>query len=266
MRQTLNGPYADEEVVRRSDGSWAFPYFQENANPADCDKEATNRGLMQCMQDGVPVGALLQVKPKPGVEYIILGLATVTDWKDGYFILEGFSADGRIRATRDQADAAHDRTLASSISPIVENFDPTNVGDFRERQIAEVIRRRGQAKFRAALIAAYNGKCAITRCDAVEALEAAHISPYKGAHTDHPQNGLLLRADIHTLFDLGLFTIDPMKMTVIISDQLNGTAYAELAGRKLANAARSSLMPNREALMQHFEWTGIAGDSLQNEL
>jgi putative restriction endonuclease len=57
-------------------------------------------------------------------------------------------------------------------------------------RLAEVVRRRGQAKFRKALLAAYREKCAITGCYAVEALEAALISPYRGDYSDHLQNGL----------------------------------------------------------------------------
>lgn len=89
VRQTLGGPYRDKEVERTSDGRWIYPYFQENTNPAERDREATNRGLMKCMEDSVPVGVLLQTKGKPGAVYEVLGLAQVVEWKDGYFILQG---------------------------------------------------------------------------------------------------------------------------------------------------------------------------------
>src|SRR3981081_609338 len=56
VRQTLGSPYADKEVQRRIDGSCVYPYFQENHNPAERDNEATNRGLMKCMNDRIPVG------------------------------------------------------------------------------------------------------------------------------------------------------------------------------------------------------------------
>ncbi len=48
---------------------------------------------------------------------------------------------------------------------------------------------------------AYGGRCAVTNCDIEDVLEAAHISPYNGPSTDQVYNGLLLRTDIHTLFD-----------------------------------------------------------------
>src|SRR5271166_1557531 len=90
VRQTLDGPYADKRVGRRRDGSWVYPYFQENSDPAQRDKAATNRGLLRCRADGVPVGVLLQIKLKPRSEYIVLGLALVREWNAGYFILEGY--------------------------------------------------------------------------------------------------------------------------------------------------------------------------------
>ncbi|MGV7215027.1 HNH endonuclease [Bradyrhizobium sp. UFLA05-112] len=252
VRQTLESPYADKEVQRRPDGSWVYPYFQENRDPAQRDREATNRGLVKCMNDGVPIGVLLQTKPKPGVEYEVLGLARVSGWRDGYFILEGFSTGGSIH----HADAAHDRAAAET-SPIVENFDHLGAADQRQKAMAEVVRRRGQAKFRKALLEAYRGTCAITGCDAVEALEAAHVAPYRGDHSDHVQNGLLLRADIHSLFDLGLMSVDPATMTVVIAAGLVGTTYGALAGAALSLPLDPRKRPSLDALAKHFEWSDI---------
>lgn len=120
-----------------------------------------------------------------------------------------------------------------------------------------VRRRRGQAKFRASLIAAYGGKCAITGCNAIEALEAAHIAPHRGAYTDHPKNGLLLRADQHSLFDLGLVSVDPSTMTVVISMQLAKSSYANLAGKQIVTPSELPLKPCTEALERHLERSAI---------
>jgi len=67
----------------------------------------------------------------------------------------------------------------------------------------------------------------------VEALKAAHIEAYRGPDSNHPQNGLLLRADLHSLFDLGLIAIDSGTMTVQLAPDLRGTVYGELHGRQL---------------------------------
>jgi len=96
-------------------------------------------------------------------------------------------------------------------------FTPKNSEDARKRTTASIIRRQGQPQFRQALLQAYGGKCAITRCDVEQTLEAAHIMPYFGSQTNHISNGLLLRADIHKLFDLYLITIDPDTMRVLVA-------------------------------------------------
>ena len=88
--------------------------------------------------------------------------------------------------------------------------------------------RRGQPAFRAALLAAYGGRCAITGCDVEDVLEAAHISPYSGPSSSHASNGLLLRADIHTLFDCGLVAFDPKTREVVLADSVNAGLLAFL--------------------------------------
>jgi hypothetical protein len=76
----------------------------------------------------------------------------------------------------------------------------------------------------------------VTGCDVVQALDAAHISPYLGDQSNHVTNGVLLRADIHTLFDLQLFDlqlfgIEPEALRLKISASLIGTCFKDLDGR-----------------------------------
>ena len=97
VRETLDGQYADKEPLMREDATWLYRYFQENPDPAMRDKEYTNRGLMLCIRDKVPVGVMRQLHPKPRVAYKVLGLAMVSGWDSGYFLLEGFSPHGEAR-------------------------------------------------------------------------------------------------------------------------------------------------------------------------
>lgn len=139
--------------------------------------------------------------------------------------------------------------------PRPRDFDPKDDKDARKRQTAEVVRRRGQPKFRAALLEAYNGKCVITGCDAEDALEAAHISPYRGDKSHDLQNGLLLRADLHSLFDLGKLAIDPATKKVALGRALAGTSYADLEGQGIAQPRDPRSAPSQKALAQHFKWS-----------
>jgi putative restriction endonuclease len=101
------------------------------------------------------------------------------------------------------------------------------------------------------LIAAYDGKCAITDCNVIDVLEAAHIYPYRGPDTNKISNGLLLRADLHTLFDCLLIAIDPMTLKVIVSPQLLDSTYKRLHHRKIRVPRKLSQAPSKEALMMH---------------
>ena len=109
-------------------------------------------------------------------------------------------------------------------------FDPDV--DARRRIMAAIVQREGQPAFRQALLQAYEGTCAISGCTVEALLEAAHIVPYRGPHTDFVENGLLLRADLHKLFDLRLFRIDPDTRTVRLSADLwDRNTLASMASR-----------------------------------
>ncbi|HEY4177970.1 MAG TPA: HNH endonuclease [Kofleriaceae bacterium] len=102
-----------------------------------------------------------------------------------------------------------------------------------ERTLRSVVLRRGQPAFRNALLEAYEGTCAISSCDAIAALEAAHVIPVALRGETACSNGLLLRADLHTLFDLDLLGIEPSNRSVVLAASLSNTSYRELVGVRL---------------------------------
>jgi predicted restriction endonuclease len=130
-------------------------------------------------------------------------------------------------------------------------FDPSTLQDARERIAATIVRRRGQPEFRKKLLEAYGNRCGVTGCDCVDVLEAAHVYPYRGPDTNHVCNGLLLRSDLHTLFDLGLIGIDCENYTIVIADSLRETIYGDLAGKQLRLPANSAHYPNSDLLKRH---------------
>jgi putative restriction endonuclease len=240
VRQMMQGPYADAEPALQEDGSWRYQYFQEGTNPEERDRYFTNVGLMACIEDGVPIGVLRQTSQKPNARYKIMGLAWVLGWRrDGYFLLDGLSPSEETRG------------LSSERMIDGASFVPSAIEDARTRIVSSIVQRQGQAQFRAKLLRAYGGRCAITGCDASSTLEAAHIVPYQGSATNLEANGLLLRADIHTLFDLGLIAIDGDTMSVILSPTLSSGHYSKLQGRKITLPDDASYRPNAEALAMH---------------
>jgi hypothetical protein len=216
VRQTIGGPYSDRERVWREDGSWQFDYYQEGADPDLRDTDFTNRALMQNIKDAVPVAVLKQVRPKPNPRYEVVGVAAVIGWEAGYFKLEGYTPEGLLFSSGAQAATG-----------------PTSLEDARKRIDAAIVMRQGSGAFRQAVLDAFGWRCALTGCDAEAALEAAHIVPYLGQHTDVVSNALLLRSDIHTLFDRDLIRVDLDTMAVRLAPALQSTRYASLEGKRL---------------------------------
>jgi hypothetical protein len=136
-------------------------------------------------------------------------------------------------------------------------FDPNDVTDGRRRAMRSIAQRRGQPAFRQTLLRIYRGKCAFSDCMVSEVLEAAHIMPYKGVQTNHAQNGLLLRTDLHTLFDLGLLAVDTRDMTIIVAPSLGNSEYAALRGKVITSPSDPAVAPSTVALDQQRERTGL---------
>lgn len=245
VRQSLNSPYADHEPIVEPDRSWTYRYFQEQLDPAERDNQFTNRALVACMKDGVPVGVLRQVKPKPQPRYRVLGLAFVTNWRDGYFELKspGFDSPEDDASAIDQVEQA---------AEVLTAFDPANLEDARRRIDASIVIRQGQPAFRKKLLDAYDRRCALTNCAVEAVLEAAHICGYMGPKTNDVRNGLLLRADLHTLYDRMLIAIDPATHEVSIAPELRESEYASLEGRLLRLPKHPEQRPSAEALQIHW--------------
>lgn len=126
------------------------------------------------------------------------------------------------------------------------------VSPIDERLLQAIWTRRGQADFRAKLLVAYDRRCAITDCHAEEALEAAHVIPFASDQNYEPSNGILMRADIHTLFDLFLVSIEPKTAKVWLAPGLL-PHYGELGGRTARLPADPLLRPSASRLAHHFE-------------
>ena len=93
--------------------------------------------------------------------------------------------------------------------------------------------RPAQGNFRSALLGRYGGECCITGCRVDTLLEAAHIIPYMGDHSDDVANGLLLRVDLHRLFDAHLVTINPTTFTVEVATEVDDAGYQAFHGKRL---------------------------------
>ncbi len=117
--------------------------------------------------------------------------------------------------------------------------------------------RLGQGAFRVLVTDLYQRRCAVTAERTLPALDAAHIRPYAEGGIHEATNGLLLRRDIHSIFDAGYVTVTPDYRFVVSArireDYENGRHYYALQGATVAVPERPELQPDKAALEWHNE-------------
>jgi len=118
------------------------------------------------------------------------------------------------------------------------------------KRLQAVTARQGQAVFRARLRMAYGGCCAMTDTIVEQVLQAAHIWGYAVSGDNAIRNGLLLRPDVHDLFDRGLVWVTE-SLTIGVAPTLKSSEYGALAGKRLRLPKDSKHHPDPERLRQH---------------
>lgn len=144
----------------------------------------------------------------------------------------------------------------------IENIETTSGFSDGERQASYgepiLIRPRlGQGAFRILVTDNYRRRCAVSGERTLPALDAAHIRPFSAGGAHEASNGVLLRRDIHSLFDLGYVTITPdLKFEVskkIREEYENGRHYYGLHGSSIAVPENPERRPDPLALSWHNE-------------
>ncbi|MFH7906140.1 HNH endonuclease [Enterobacter cloacae] len=125
-------------------------------------------------------------------------------------------------------------TQTSTIYPLTAGEADDDTPDLLEDDQRKIIdrqikQRRGQKTFRDKLLKS-NPVCAVTGCELVDILEAAHIDAYRNDRHNDISNGLLLRSDIHTLFDLNLIAIEPTTLLIKLSSKALNGGYEHFEG------------------------------------
>lgn len=137
------------------------------------------------------------------------------------------------------------------------NVDRVSDDSPRYGEPIEIRPRLGQGLFSLAVRDAYAGACAITQEHSGPVLEAAHIVPYARGGKHRVANGLLLRSDIHRLYDRGYVTVTP-DFTFRVGESLredfnNGRSYYALDGARIALPGDPNLRPEPDLLEWHRE-------------
>lgn len=137
--------------------------------------------------------------------------------------------------------------------PIAAEFSGASASDDEKVRYALRRERIGQQRFRNQLFEAYTGRCAVSGCNVDEALEAAHIENYSGPKSQVVSNGILLRRDLHSLFDAHSISFKLIRGDYQLcgSYLLQHTDYAASAGSVLSEPDEHHLRPNARFLEAH---------------
>lgn len=125
--------------------------------------------------------------------------------------------------------------LPAAMGRIERTADPLPlIAEPRYGQPVTILPRLGQGTLRVLVTDAYARRCAVTEERTLPVLEAAHMRPYGKSGPHDPRNGLLLRSDLHTLFDRGYSRVSPhMPLEVgrrIKEEFKEGSSYHDLHG------------------------------------
>ena len=232
-RANLESLYADPEPQKTEIG-WRYKYQQVITIGGPKWK---NNGMQSNIDDAVPVGVFRNTggKSEGKTMYEVLGVAYVRSYDEttGYFELE---------------------YSPYIVAEIETSYQKSSLEeDLRVWRDTQQVIRQGQADFRKDLLEAYAGKCAVTGYDIELALDAAHVRKYNGRHTNYVQNGILLRKDLHKLFDHGVFGIRPRDLRIVINEQAKNSKYTELNGMRLTTPTDRHLSPDLGLLEEHLK-------------
>jgi putative restriction endonuclease len=166
-----------------------------------------------------------------------LWIPVPTDWSKNVVTGKGYSIDTSVgeALSEEVSNRLSGRTSA-------ESFEAGEGTGDRFGAPITIRPRLGQGAFRVEVIDAYSRRYAITGEKTLPALEAGHIRPYTKEGPHEIRNGLLLRSDLHNLFDQGYLTVTldyRVEVTRRIREEFeNGRHYHELQGQRLTVVLR----------------------------
>lgn len=176
----------------------------------------------------IRVGTLL---PSAAMETTLVWFISTLDWDEEESNIISVQ-DVEIESSRYETE-----------SPVTEARD-----DDQKKTILTNLRlRKGQKKLRDNLFKLYGKHCCITGSGVEDTLHACHIIPHSKSGNNQSTNALLLRSDIHDLFDADLLGINPDTLKISVKAHLKGSLYEELDGKTLLDRSDGK-RPDFEAL------------------
>nr|WP_281720911.1 HNH endonuclease [Nitrosomonas nitrosa] len=179
-----------------------------------------------------------------------------SDWSSN--IVQGKTYDTNQEVGRDLWGKVQERFQTTHIQQQTgKTNNPPVAAEEAARYGAEFLTRArlGQGAFRVLVTEAYARRCAVTGERTLPALEAAHIRPFSKSGPNLIANGMLMRSDLHKLFDLGYISVTP-DLHVEVSRKIkeeyeNGRDYYALHGKMLTVTPAA---PNDRPSGQFLQW------------
>ena len=169
-------------------------------------------------------------------------------------IVQGKTYDLDTGTGRELALALEERLQRNASLALQTNVAEGVVGRMFSDPVL-IKRRLGQGAFRILVTDNYERQCAVTREHTLPVLQAAHIRPVTAGGEHRVGNGVLLRSDVHTLFDRGYVTVTPdYKFRVssrLNDDWRNGKIYYKADNEKIVLPKNESCWPDKELLEWH---------------
>ena len=229
IRQTARGVYGDKEPDVLPDGSWTYEYMPEAKNGKTDLTLSTNKSLLNCMNDKVPIGVFIQKRiPNVDRSYLVLGIGYVETFDGTHFIIRGEPIDNE-----DAPMSEHE----------IRSFEPFEREPSRLSPAIRVIRERS---FQVALRRAYHDRCSLCELGYVYrgqpiGVEGAHIIPVSNNGTSKDvRNGILLCRNHHSLFDSQLWAFDEDYRVLVAEDR----PFRASAARNCVLNAEGKRLPN----------------------
>lgn len=245
----------DGTRIDLGDGTWVLYYSAHQNNSGGTTDMQWNQKLVNCLMDGVPVGVFLQQNSSSSSYLRFLAFVEEFNPENELFTLHGpvtpetehLFASAAPQAEMKDPVAVDERLRANEVG------DSESMEEDRRRfSVARRMVRQGQQAFRKDLFKAYEGHCAVTGFDTNEVLQAAHILDYRGTQSNVVENGILLRSDIHLLFDGYLLGINPASMRLEASPRISDGPYADLDGAPLFLPKDKASRPNENFLIAKY--------------
>jgi putative restriction endonuclease len=205
------------------------------------------------LQENPTIGCIMLAEPFFWTEE--LWIPSPPDFKAP--TVQGKGYDAEVGTGREIWDAVEQRLRALPPAELEEKTAiaaAINSHGFGEPQI--LLPRLGQGSFRILVTDAYERRCALSGERTLPVLDAVHIKPYSVHHRHEVSNGMLMRSDLHRLFDEGYITIDPLDRRIQVSGRIreefeNGKEYYKLHGKPVRDPKQAIYRPKVENLEYH---------------